>query len=345
MTDFVFLRIHAMPCVNRCWHCFCEGSPQGSFMEPERCLWILDQFAELKAELGTTVFPMFYDEPTLHPSFKQIMLHQLEKGLIFDEWWFSTNGYGLARMSDSDWKELAQAGFEAIRLTFHGTGGTHDELVGRKGAYEDLVKTIRKAEEHDVSWLAGMMLNTENQSAYEKTRDTVESLGKPCTDFGWMIPHSQGRALQADNRVRVGQITRLLSGKHGWVTEGEFVEKVISDPDMGNRSSLSHNCGIVYLDIDEDLNVYYGGGCDGDPYDFIKNLTYLGNMETEGISACFTKYLSDPPEPVKLLDEVTWKELAQKYGDSENDQVFHYTDFTGRKWAEAYLRDIFQDNG
>jgi len=81
LTDFVFVRIHAMPCVNKCWHCFCEGSPQGRFMDTEKCILVLDQLSDLKSELGTIVFPMYFDEPTLHPSFKQIMEYQLEKNL------------------------------------------------------------------------------------------------------------------------------------------------------------------------------------------------------------------------------------------------------------------------
>jgi len=84
-------------------------------METEKCIDILDQVADLKAELNTIVFPMFYDEPTLHPSFKQIMEHFLAKGLAYDDWWFSTNGYGLARMSDEDWHDLAEAGFDFMR--------------------------------------------------------------------------------------------------------------------------------------------------------------------------------------------------------------------------------------
>lgn len=312
-------------------------------MKTEKCIWILDQLAELKSNTGLIVFPMFYDEPTLHPSFKQIMKHQLKNGLIFDQWWFSTNGYGLPRMSDADWKELADAGFDYVRLTFHGIGDIHDKLVGRKGAYEDLVKTIRKAEEHNVNWLAGMMLNAENQSMYEETRDTVESLGKPCTKFGWMLPKSQGRAVHGNNRVKANQISRLLSGKQGWVVEGEFVERVISDPDLGKKTSIDNKCGIVYLDIDEELNVTYGGGCDGDPFHFIKDRLFLGNLKKQNISTCFEKYLNDPPEPVKLLQEVTWAELARKYGNRENDQVFHYTDLIGMKWSEEYLRDFFKE--
>lgn len=182
-------------------------------METEKCIKVLDQLADLKTELGTIVFPMYFDEPTLHPLFKQIMKHQLKKGLIYDDWWFSTNGYGLARMSDRDWTELIEAGFDYIRLTFHGTYETHDELVGREGAYEDLIQTIRKSEQHKVNWLAGMMLNSQNQSMYEETKRTISDLGTPCSEFGWMVPHVQGRACKGNNHVQSGQISRLLKGK------------------------------------------------------------------------------------------------------------------------------------
>jgi hypothetical protein len=314
-------------------------------MPEEKALWILDQLAELKKRAGAVVFPMFYDEPTLHPGFRKIMKHQLEIGLIYDEWWFSTNGYGLARMPDSDWKELAEAGFDSIRLTFHGTGVSHDRLVRRTGAYEDLVKTIRKAEEHNVSWLAGMMLSAENQSMYEKTRDAVENLGTPCVDFGWMLPHSQGRALLGGNRVRAGQISRLLGGNQGWVTESEFVARILSDPEMGARSARSNDCGMVYLDIDDGLNVYYGGGCDGDPFGFMKKQVLLGNLERMSACACYDKYLNHPPEPVSILEGITWAELARKYGNTDNDEVFHFTSLIGSKWSEQYLREFYGSRG
>jgi MoaA/NifB/PqqE/SkfB family radical SAM enzyme len=333
-----------MPCVNRCWHCFCEGSPQGRFMDTEKCIRI-DQLAGLKAELDTTVFPMFYDEPTLHPSFKQIMKHQLANRLIFDQWWFSTNGYGLARMSDADWKELAEAGFDFIRLTFHGTGKTHDKLVGRDGAYEDMVRTINKAEKHNLNWLAGMMLNSQNQAMYEDTEKAIEKLGKQYGEFGWMLPHSEGRAANGGNRVKFAQVSRLLQGKHGWYTEGDYVKKVLADPDLSRKTARDNKCGIVYLDIDEDLNVYFGGGCDGDPFGFVKEKVFLGNLEETTISSCYHKYLNEPPEPVRLLNQVTWGELAVEFGDKENDEVFHYTSLTGHKWLKEYLKAHYEKKG
>lgn len=313
-------------------------------MEAEKCILVLDQLAELKAELDTIVFPMFYDEPTLHPSFKKIIEYQLKKDLVFEESWLSTNGYGLVRMSDDDWIELAEAGLKNIRLTFHGVGEMHDRLVDRDGAYEDLINTIRKAEKHKVSWLAGMMLSSENQSVYEKTKKTVIEIGTPCTEFGWMIPHVQGRAAQGSSQVRIGQIFRLLKGKKKqyWYSEGDFVTKVLSDPDLKGRTSRDNRCGTVYMDVDEDLNVFFGGGCDGDPFCFVKDRVFLGNLKETTMSDCYSKYLNDPPEPVRLLEQITWGELAERYGRKDNDEVFFHSSLPGRKWPAEYLREYYE---
>lgn len=339
MSDLVFVRVHAMPCVNRCWHCFCNGSPDGNFMKEEAVLSVLNSLVGLKEKTGLKVFPMYYDEPTLHPSFLKIMSYQLENDLIFDNWWFSTNGYGLARLSNEDWSSLAEKGFKGVRLTFHGIGEEHDRLVGRKGAFDDLEKTIRRAEEYGVDWLAGMMLSSDNVSNYEITKAFVEDIGTPCTTFGWMLPHTQGRAETLNNRVRIGQIAHLLKDKSSWKTEGELMREVLSSVDISARKALNQFCGIIYLDIDQDLNVSFGGGCDGDPFHFCRDQVLLGSIDENGIMACYEKYMNDPPEPMKILSEVSWGELAERYGDPDNDQVFHVSSLPGLKWAELYLKE------
>jgi len=342
MIDFIFVRIHAMPCVNRCWHCFCEGSPRGDFMKTGDCFSILDQLKELKEETEVTVFPMFYDEPTLHPSFKELMLRLLEHDLIFYQWWFSTNGYGLARMSDDDWRELAAAGFQHIRLTFHGTEEMHDELVDRKGAYQDMITTIQRAERHGVDWLAGMMLSSRNQHLYEETKAAVEARGKPECEFGWMIPQPEGRALEDSDRVRKPEIARLLQGKSGWVTEGEFVERIQADSEMAGRSSRDRMCSIATLDVYQDMEVSYGGGCDGDPFAEMKSRVRLGNLGVDSISQCYDRSQNSPPEPLRILEETTWGELASRYGDRNNDRVYHYTSLVGHKWSSKFLKDHYR---
>ncbi|MCK5036888.1 MAG: radical SAM protein [Candidatus Sabulitectum sp.] len=338
MAELIFVRVHAAPCVNKCWHCFCNGSPEGRFMDEEVVLNVLDSLAELKEKTGAKVFPLYYDEPTLHPGFMNIVKYQVEKGLVYDQSWFPTNGYGLARLSDKNWAALKDMGFDGIRLTFHGVGEDHDMLAGRKGAYNDLVKTVQKAEQFGIDWFAGMILNRENAASYENTKSEVEKIGTACSPFGWMLAQSQGRAKDT-SRVKMQHIQHLLKGTSGWITEKQLIENIVASPDLQARKAHNHICGVVYLDIDEDLNVYYGGGCDGDPFHDYKNQVLLGNLNKESIHQCYEAYLNNPPRPVKLLSEISWGELAEKYGDPNNELVHHTTDLTGRKWSEAYLKD------
>lgn len=307
-------------------------------MDEEVVLKVLDSLAELKEKTGINVFPLYYDEPTLHPGFMNIVKYQTEKGLTYDQSWFPTNGYGLARLSDKNWAALKDMGFEGIRLTFHGVGEDHDRLAGRKGAYNDLVKTIQKSEQFGIDWFAGMVLNKENAASFENTKLEVEKIGTACSPFGWMLPQSQGRATDS-SRVTMQHIQHLLKDTSGWVTEKQLIENIVASPDLQSRKAREHICGVVYLDIDEDLNVFYGGGCDGDPFHDYKNLVILGNLNEESIHQCYEKYLINPPEPVRLLSDISWGELAEKYGDPDNELVHHTSDLPGRKWAEAYLKD------
>lgn len=338
----IFVRIHAMPCVNRCWHCFCSGSPEHPFMDGATVLGILDDLASLKRESGITVFPVFYDEPTIHPDFVSILGHQRALGLIFDDWWFPTNGYGLARLSDEGWRELAGKGLTGIRLTFHGVGERHDRRAGRVGAYDDLVETIRRAECFGLDWFAGMVLNTDNAAEFEETREEIEKLGSPCTRFGWMLPMSQGRAIGTGNRVRLEHVSRLIGPDSGWKTEADHVRAILADEALSGRRARDPDCGMIYFDVDHDLTVTFGGGCDGDPYDGMKAAVSLGNLRTGSMGQCYRRYLEDPPAPARMLSSVTWGDLAKHYGDTDSDYVYHATDLAGRRWASQYLRDSFR---
>lgn len=340
MADLIFIRVHAMPCVNRCWHCFCHGSPENGLVEGSTVLRLLDHLVELKNATRTPVFPMFYDEPTVHPDFVKIIGYQLDLGLIFDSWWFSTNGYGLARLSDAEWEELAGKGFNWIRLTFYGIGENHDRLAGRMGAYRDLVETIQRAERFGIHWLAGMMLTVENATEYERTKSAVERLGTPCTEFGWMLPQSSGRAEDVGNRVRLEHISHLITEGSGWKTEGEHVADILSSESMRAKQVLDPGCGILYLDIDRDLNVSFGGGCDGSLHIGNRSDMHLGNLEDEGLPACLDRYLNDPPNSIRRLSGVTWGDLARTYGDPDGPYIHHVTDMVGVKWASRYLQGI-----
>jgi hypothetical protein len=51
--------------------------------------------------------------------------------------------------------------------------------------------------------------------------------------------------------------------------------------------------------------------------------------------------MNDPPIPVALLDKVAWGELAEKYGNEGNDQVFHYTGQALKNPGESVMKFIY----
>ena len=339
--SFVYMKIHGMPCVNRCWHCCCNGSPDTPMISAKKLRYALERARELQAQTGAAVFPQFYAEPTLHEDMVGILKRQLELGLAPDDFWFTTNGHGLTKLSAEHWKELAAVGFSGVRLTFHGMRHDHDRLVGRDGAYDDLVTTIRRCEEHGIEWLAGMMISPENAGQFAETRAIVESLGSPCVQFGWMIPNWQGRAANDEVRVTVDDLFLLPDRSPMWQAEGDLVKSILEDEELAEKPVFDPECGSLMLDVDPNLDVYLSGGCDGNPFDAIRSGVFLGKLRKEGFLPLIVHYLADLPEPVRLLARTTQGDLARKYGDPRGRQVFHMADLVGGKWASRLLEDAY----
>lgn len=63
----------------------------------------------------------------------------------------------------------------------------------------------------------------------------------------------------------------------------------------------------------------------------------LGNLGGAGLRPLLESYRRAHPRALRLLDQVTWGELARRYGDRENDELYHLSDLPENKWAAAYL--------
>ena len=78
----VYIKIHGMPCVNQCRHCYYFGAPGKPLMEYENICFVLEKATELK-ERVPLVMPQYFDEPTLHPDFVKIFEKQSKLDLIW----------------------------------------------------------------------------------------------------------------------------------------------------------------------------------------------------------------------------------------------------------------------
>ena len=91
MTDMnVFsIDLHAMPCTNRCCHCWTNGSPKHGFMPVEQVFFVLEKLAQVCKHIPQGAF-FLYDEPTLHPQISTLLTEAVGRECAVTAWLAST---------------------------------------------------------------------------------------------------------------------------------------------------------------------------------------------------------------------------------------------------------------
>lgn len=332
------LRIHGMPCVNECSHCHSFGKPGSVMMSYGEIIGILEQAAELKKQLPMVALFYLY-EPTVHPQFLEIFEKQSELGLLWDDYFFFSNCYGLARLDDAGWQRLKDAGMDCIQMVFHGVGSDHDATVGRRHAYIDLVRTIRKAEEYDINWAAGVVVRSEIVDKVRVIIDTIRKLGGKDSDVNCFVFNWLGRGAADELRPVEKDLQKLPLDQEYWKSERRCIEDILGNTLLSNRQVSEQLFNHVLMEVFSDHRVYCAGGCDSaPPVEFLPFLE-LGTLDEKGLLPFVEGYARELPLPMKLLKGVTWGDLAERYGDRNNDHLYHMQSISRQKWATLFLRD------
>ena len=336
--------IHAMPCTNRCKHCWTQGSVRNRRVFVQRVFFVLEKLAQLQEDIPQVAF-FLYDEPTTHPQFIEIMERAAQLELIGDQFFLPTNGSVLAKASDDTWKRLRKTGCDCLQLTIYGLEQTHDAFAGRRGAFQNIITTTQRAREHSIEWYAGIVLHPGNVRELKDTISYMKGLDPSGTSrVGWFPFLWQGRGRDA-NRVRAGEYAQLPAEmrrpRTSLVEEKEAIGRILDSPELSTRRAGESMCTALTFHVDRDLRVFCGGACDsGGIVAAAPELSAefcLGTLSEEGFKPLVESYQQSPPRSIQLLDGITWGELAEKYGDRTNDEIYHLNDLPENKWATAYL--------
>ena len=132
-------------CNARCYFCYfidrikSADHPEHAFMTLEKAKRICRTVREF---YGCTAIDIQGGEPTIHPEILPLINYcrgiDLYPTLI-------TNGLYLAKPGVLE--QFRDAGIRDFLVSLHGIGGIHDEVVGRKGAYEKIITAIERMRE------------------------------------------------------------------------------------------------------------------------------------------------------------------------------------------------------
>ncbi len=344
-ADIVSLNVRIAPCTNRCRHCWAQGTPRRPVMPLERIAAVLDEFAALCHHGREPGLFFLLDEPTNHPAFLAVLEHASQAGLLREEFFLPTNGHILAHAPNEDWARLRQAGLAWLQLTLYGLGPTHDAFAGRRGAFDDVVAAARRALDQGLGWWAQVVLHAGNVGELARTLDYARALDPSGRSrVGWFPFAWQGRGRRAP-RVRGSQYASLPPDlQHASILEERrAVERILADPQLSSRTGGEAECEALVLEVGPDLEVSCGGACDsggiaGAVPEMHREFA-LGRLGDGGFPALLERLEQQPPRPLAWLREVTWGELAARYGDRTSDEVYRLDDLPQHKWAAAYLRE------
>ena len=101
--------------------------------------------------------------------------------------------------------------------------------------------------------------------------------------------------------------------------------------------------------IKPDLSVYCGGACDGGgiaaAVPKFRAEFRIGNLQEDSLVGIIERYLEAPPRIVKELQRITWGELAKRYGDRSNEELYYLSNLAGQKWVALYLEEVVPSLG
>ena len=338
--------IHGMPCTNYCQHCWVQGSVRKPRMPFDQIVFILEKLALLKEHVPAVGF-FLYDEPTNHPQFVEIIERAAELGLLHEDFFIPTNGSILARSSDDTWKRLKDAGMNWLQFTLYGLEQTHDQFAGRRGAFQNVITAANRATEHGIGWYVGVIFHAGNANELADTIEYARNLDPSGNArVGWYSFFWQGRGRSA-RRPRAADFDSLpetVRKNDRWIEEREAVRRILESHDMSARSAGEPICDSLVLEVDHDMQVFCGGACDsGGIAGAVPELRQefaLGYLGRDGLLPLLEAYQRRPPRVLQVLTDVTWGELAERYGDRENDEIYYLTDLPLHKWAAAHLLEI-----
>lgn len=307
-------------CPNRCLHCWLGHMPNKRMAGGE------DEFI-------VRFFTPFFDEIAFYswarePDFCDDYEARWER-----DWRLSVNACPERFELASFWRIvrdakyvpfLKSAGVKKVQLTLFGEKETQDRYVGRKGAWEEVMRATEKLIEGGILPRWQCFINEENKEEIVRLYERAKEIRRTaCPGLEFFVHEGtcdgENRKLYPV-RIRKNHIPRELEEVYldfeNLTSESECCELLKNDfstPDFPVGNDL-----VLY--ISNDFGVYYN-------YTNMTRPWMIGNLKTDSPEEIVRKVFSGDVPALNEAKKYTWSGLASLYGDPSSDRVFSPDDF------------------
>ena len=307
-------------CPNRCLHCWLGHMPNRR-MEEDADRFIMDYFDPYFERIA---FYSWLREPDFCDGYAERWRRDLEISKNTKPERFELASFYRIVRDDRYIPFLQSVGVKKVQLTFFGLKETQDRYVGRKGAYDEVMKAT------DLLTAAGMIprwqcfINEENRKEISELYRMSEARRKEsCPELEFFVHEGtcdgENRKLYPI-RIRKQDIPEELIPVYlnysELMTERECCRILKED-----RTHPAFPAGdSVTLNISNGYDVFYN-------YTNMSKAWIIGNLKKDRAGDLVSRVMAGDTPALRAAAKHSWAELAERYGDSSSDRVFSLDDY------------------
>ena len=319
------LAVDLYGCPNRCLHCWLSHMPNRS-MEPGADEWIVSRFIPYFDQI---TFFSWLREPDFCPDYrerwerdKKLSVNAVPPRFELASFW------RLAR--DPAYAEfLKEEGVRCVQLTFFGMEETTDRYVGRKGAFQELLKATEVLLAHGISPRWQTFINEENKdelAALLRLSDELGLAGR-CEAFGGVFRFFvHPGSCDGENRklypIRIAKehipkvlIPHFLNYEQ-LHAEKEWCAKWEKDP----SHAVPHNSGSIVLYVANNHDLFFN-------FTHMRPEWKIGNLKTDPTEELIRRVMEEDIPALREARNITLGELVSRYGDPSSEKAFEEEDY------------------
>ncbi len=338
-------------CPNRCKHCWLGVTPNVSLKKSD-LEFVASIFRSYANNLEVT---SWYREPDFRNDYKEFW--KLEHWLSTEHMkHFELLSYWRI-VRDSEYvKWIYSLGVRVCQLTIFGMEKMTDHYVGRKGAFEEILKSINILLENNIAPRLQIFINKDNVMELPLIEKLIAELDldKRCKTIGqeFELFIHQGSCdgeneklynirIMPEDVIKISpklvEYTLKYFGKRDLFdvlgkTEEELFSELIND-----NSTMSFVSSSPIFYIDNTFNVY-------------PNITHpaswwcLGNLKTDSVNAILDNYINSKTKAQSIINAMPIGQMIKKCGNSRSKRLFikgDYITYIQNQFCEKqYGKDI-----
>ena len=332
--DKIVICLDMAGCPNRCKHCWVGHWPNGKLTEVD-LRYVADQFRPYTACL---IVDDWYREPDYRDNYREMWELCQELSDEHEEHYELASFWRLVRdESYADW--LVERGVKKVQLTLFGGREKTDYYVGRRGAYDEILKSIDILLEHKLVPRIQFFVNQDTVVELSKVEKLIDELRleERCRALGeeFVFFMHQG-GCDGENEqfydiwITPKDIKQLPKRMVDWTlkhfeasnldevfgrTEEELYNELITDT---STRELAEKEPVFF--VDQYLNVYPNRSTPRDYW-------CLGNLTTDGIETILKNYAENksPAQQARLTVPIC--DIVKKVGNPKSQRLFTKGDY------------------